>query len=387
MRDLTQCRADIDKVDSAILALLKERLSIAADIAANKLTSGKPIVDAARERSKLSRLCAEAEAMGLPPSMVSSVFRCIMDDTVSFEESHLLQICNGHNLPRKTSIAYLGQTIGTYSHLAALRFVKAFDANPTCRGCSSFDEVIAAVEDGSCEYGVLPIENSSSGGINEVLDLLQLTRCSIVGEIFYKIKHSVLVIPECKRAHIKRLYSHPQPITQCSHWLKEHLPNVEIIYTNSTSEAMNIVAEQQDPHAAAIACEDSAPLYGLHPLYTDLANNKRNYTRFIALSLSPIKVPQNLPAKTSLLFSTKKYVPGSLIAVLNEFSRRKLNLTKLNSRPRELTQSETWEEIFFADVQANLDTAVMQEIIENLKGLTGTLKILGCYPSKETNQK
>ena len=101
------------------------------------------------------------------------------------------------------------------------------------------------------------------------------------------------------------------------------------------------------------------------------------------LSLTPIKVPQNLPAKTSLLFSTKKYVPGSLIAVLNEFSRHELNLTKLNSRPREIAQSETWEEIFYADVQANLDTAVMQSIIEKLKELTGSLKILGCYASQE----
>ena len=215
------------------------------------------------------------------------------------------------------------------------------------------------------------------------MDILQLTKASIVGEVFYKIKHSVLGIPTCDPSKIKRVYSHPQPITQCSRWLKEHLPQVEITYTNSTSEAMQIVSQLNDPEAVAIACEDSAPLYGLHPLYSNLANNKRNYTRFIVLSLTPIKAPQNLPAKTSLLFSTKKYVPGSLIAVLNEFSRHELNLTKLNSRPREIAQSETWEEIFYADVQANLDTAVMQSIIEKLKELTGSLKILGCYASQE----
>lgn len=383
MRDLTQCRADIDKVDAAIIRLLKERLDIAADIAVNKLQAGKPITDLQRERSKLNALCELAEKTGLPPSMASKVFRKIMDDTVSFEQSYLNATHNDQSLGRKVSIAYLGKTAGTYSHLAAMRFLQNYCGEKIFTGCSSFEEVIAAVENGSCEYGALPIENSSSGSINEVLDLLQLTKAHLVGEVFYQIKHSVLGLPGCNPAQLKRIYSHPQPITQCSHWLKENLRDCEIIYTKSTSEAMDLVRQNQDPHAAAIACADSATLYDLQPLFTDLANNKSNYTRFIIIALIPIKVPQNLSAKTSLFFTTKKYVPGSLIAVLNEFSKNNINLVKLNSRPRELVQSETWEEIFFADVQANLDTPVMQQIVENLKQLTGNLKILGCYPSFE----
>ena len=383
MRDLTQCRSAIDEVDSGILKLLKERLDIAADIAANKAAAGSPVVDAERERAKLQKVCAQAEKIGLPPSMAAKIFRLIMDGTVSFEQSFLMQEHHAQTLTRPTSIAYLGKTAGTYSHLAARRFLKNFSGEKTFCGCGSFEEVIKAVEDGRCEYGALPIENSSSGSINDVLDLLQLTKASIVGEVFYRIKHSVLCIPGASADGIKKIYSHPQPFTQCSHWLKEHLPGREVVYCKSTSEAMDLVSRMQDPSCAAIACEDSAGLYGLQPLFTDLANNKNNYTRFIIIAMTPVQVPQNVAAKTTLLFTTQKYVPGSLIAVLNEFSSQQINLVKLNSRPRELIQNETWEEIFYADVQANLDSAKMQMIISRLKDLTGFVKILGCYPSDE----
>lgn len=383
MRDLTQCRADIDRVDNAILELIKERLGIAVDIAQNKLNAGRPIVDKEREQAKLAALCSKAEAIGIPPSMVSKLFRKIMDDTVSYEQTFVMQQCNDKSLERNTAIAYLGKTPGTYSHLAAMRFLQDFGGSKAFHGFSAFEEVISAVESGQCEYGVLPIENSSSGGINDVLDLLQLTKASIVGEVFYQIKHSVLALPGVSLSDIKTIYSHPQPITQCSRWLKSELPDVSVVYTNSTSEAMQLVSQKGDKTCAAIACEDSAELYHLTPLASDLANNKRNFTRFIVISMTPVKVPAPLKAKTSLLFTTKKYTPGSLIAVLNEFSSRGLNLTKLNSRPREFAEAETWEEIFLADIEANLDTALMQEIIEHLKDLTGYLKILGCYPNQE----
>ncbi len=382
MRDLIQCRAEIDKIDQGILDLLRQRLNVAADIAANKVQSGKPIVDKERELDKIKSLCRAAEDIGVPPSMVSRLFRKIMDDTVSYEQSFIMQDQEG-GLMRPTSIAYLGQTAGTYSHLASIRFLREFGGSKKFCGYGAFDEVIAAVESGTCEYGVLPIENSTSGGINEVLDLLQVTRASIVGEVFYQIRHSVLAPAGTGLQQIKTIYSHPQPITQCSRWLKTEMPEVKIVYTNSTSEAMRIVSTKGDPTCAAIACEDSASLYSLQPLASDLANNRHNFTRFIVLSMTPVKVPGSIKAKTSILFTTRKYVPGSLIAVLNEFSCRGLNLTKLNSRPREIAEAETWEEIFLADIEANLDSAGMQEIIENLKDLTGYLKILGCYPNME----
>ena len=146
---------------------------------------------------------------------------------------------------------------------------------------------------------------------------------------------------------------------------------------------MKEVIRLNDPKIAALGSKNAAKFYSLNSLVTDIANNPNNFTRFIVIAMSPIVVPGFVDAKTSIIFTTKKYTPGSLISVLNEFSKNNINLTKLHSRPRERNARETWEEIFFADVEANLDTPVMQNIMDNLKQLTGEIKILGCYPSNE----
>lgn len=383
MPDLSSCRVQIDRIDKALLKLLKERLDVAAEIAACKMDSGKAIVDKEREQHKLNQFAREAAAAGVPAATAVKIMRAIMDETVSYEEGYLLQQHNGGRLTRPVSIAYLGPGAGTYSHLAAIRFLEDFSGDKQFIDCMSFDEVIAQVESGRSEYAILPIENSSSGNINDVMDILQRTRCSIVGEVFYRIEHSVLAVQKVEASAIKTVYSHPQPIAQCSFWLKENLPQAKTVCCESTSAAMRLVSQMQDPSAVAIACQDSASLYNLTPLFSDLANNKRNYTRFIVLSLTPVKVPLNLPAKTSLLFTTHKYKPGSLIKVLNAFSSRSINMTKLQSRPREDVHRETWEEIFFVELEGNIDAPVMQEVIAQIQDVTGYCKILGCYPSQE----
>ena len=165
--------------------------------------------------------------------------------------------------------------------------------------------------------------------------------------------------------------------------IKKHFPHATIHYTSSTSEAMQTVSDLGSGTSAAIASRDSARLFNLVSLKDDIANHKNNYTRFVVLALTPVMVPQNLEAKTSLIFSVQKYAPGSLIAVLDTFSRNGINLIKLNSRPRESETGEIWEEIFFADVLAHLDTPVMQDILHKLKRLTSYLKVLGCYASSD----
>lgn len=216
----------------------------------------------------------------------------------------------------------------------------------------------------------------------------------ITGEIFYPIDHSLLsVVPPPNGENdafdfktIKTIYSHPQPVAQCSKFIKEHLSHANIVYTDSSSEAMSIVKQQNDPSAVALGSKHAACYYSLNSLMSDIANNKNNYTRFIILSKTPVDIPSTMAAKTSILFSTKKYTPGSLISVLNEFYDAKINLTKLYSRPLEAKNRDAWEEIFFADVEANLNTTAMQNIMQKLKDLTGNLKVLGCYLSAEHEQ-
>lgn len=392
MRDLLDCRDAIDDIDNKIMQLLQARQEVARDVAIYKLHHDQGIVDKRREAQKIRTLMDKAIANGISPAMVREIYEKIMAHTVSYEQSYIVDKINGKEFKRSTSVAYLG-TKGTYSHLATHRYFEHYEDRLSETSCSSFDEIVACVEDGTCEYGVLPIENSNSGSINEAVDTMQSMDASIVGEIFYPIDHSILSTVQAPNAEneaidfskIKTIYSHPQPVAQCSKFIKEFLGHAQIIYTNSSSEAMDIVTKLKDDSAIALGSKHAARYYDLHSLVSDIANNKNNFTRFIILSKIPVDIPKTMSAKTSILFSTKKYTPGSLIAVLNEFSQSKINVTKLYSRPLEAKNRDAWEEIFFADVEANLNDPLMQDILLRIKEHTTNLKILGCYLSQEHN--
>ncbi len=382
MNDLATCRDQIDAIDKQILELLKQRQIVAESIAAFKLERNQMLTDRVREQEKLSTLMTASSEIGVSPILINEIYRTVMKHTVSFEQSYVVKSLNEDTLKRDTSVAYLGPR-GTYSHLAACQFLSNYHGQITEYSCSSFAEILSKVESGLAEIGVLPIENSSSGSINESLDLLQLTKSAVVGEHFSPIDHAVLAVEEMDLKLVTDLYTHPQPYTQCSHWIASYIPQAKVHFTSSTSEAMQKVADLGVSTAFAIGSQRSGPYFKLHHLVTDIANNKRNFTRFILLSMTPILVPSNLKAKTSIQFCTKKYLPGSLMTVLGEFSEAKLNVTKLTSRPREDGRAETWEEMFFADIEANINTPIMQTILARLKDLTTTIKVLGCYPSDE----
>lgn len=392
MRDLLSCRDAIDEIDTKIIALLQERQEVVRDVAIYKLHHNQGIVDKRREAQKLSALMDKAINAGISPLMVREIYERIMAHAVSYEQSYIVDKVNGTDIVRSTSVSYLG-TKGTYSHLATHTYFDCYEGRMQEHSCQSFEEIVSKVEDGICEYGVLPIENSNSGSINEAVDTLQGMRASIVGEIIFPIDHSILSTAEAPNGEhnngkvdltkIKTIYSHPQPVAQCSKFLKEHLKDAHIVYTNSSSEAMEKVKSLNDPTVIALGSKHAARYYDLNALVSDIANNKSNYTRFIVISKTPIKVPFTMQAKTSLLFSTKKYEPGSLLRVLNEFSAKNINLTKLYSRPLEIKNREAWEEIFFADVEANIESPQMQEILATITEYTANLKVLGCYISAE----
>lgn len=378
MRDLIQCRNDIDAIDSNILKLFKERMEVATDIAHYKLLHNQGITDTEREMAKLQKLRAQARELGLPTDYISDVYRKIMDHTCAVERQYIISMLNKLDIKRDTSVAYLG-TVGSYSYLAAHKYLNNYRGKVDALGCSTFSEIVQAVETDRCKFGVLPIENSSSGSINDVLDVLQNTSAVFVGELYVNIDHAILGPQNIDISKITDLYSHPQPFSQCSSWIKENLPHAKVHYCKATSEAMQMVADYNNPCHAAIGSHQAASCYNLIPIADNIANNIHNYTRFVIIGMTPITVPNNLAAKTSLSFSVQKYTPGTLIAVLNEFSKAQLNLTKLISRPRLVSGRDTWEEIFFADIEANLASETMQNILDKIRNYTSSLKVLGCY--------
>jgi chorismate mutase/prephenate dehydratase len=225
---------------------------------------------------------------------------------------------------------------------------------------------------------VLPIENTSSGSINEVYDQLQHTRLNIVGELTHPIKHALLVHESVEIAQIKTIYAHPQVFAQCSHFLAE-FGNVEVKTCDSTSDALMKVSELACNHAAAIGSEQSGNFYALKSVKSDLANQKENHSRFIVVASQSIKVPLQVPAKTTVIMSTVQ-TPGALCDALLVLKNNDINLTKLESRP---INGNPWEEMFYVDVEGNIEDGPMQTAFDTLRGMTRYFKVLGCYPVEE----
>ncbi len=273
-------------------------------------------------------------------------------------------------------IAYLGPK-GSYSHIAARQYAaRHFEHLIEC-GCQKFQDIFTQVETGQADYAVLPIENTSSGSINDVYDLLQHTSLSIVGEITNPIDHCVLVATDTDLSQINTVYSHPQPFQQCSQFINR-FPHWKIEYCESTAAAMEKVAQLNSPTAAALGSEAGGALYNLQVLEHNLANQQQNITRFIVLARKAIDVSEQIPAKTTLIMATGQQ-SGALVEALLVLRDHGIIMTKLESRP---INGNPWEEMFYIDVQANLRSDPMQKALADLTPITRSLKVLGCYPSE-----
>ncbi|KTQ68562.1 chorismate mutase, partial [Aureimonas ureilytica] len=273
-------------------------------------------------------------------------------------------------------IAFLGPK-GSYSHRAPRQYAaRHFDSMVEC-GCLKFHDSIKQVENNAADYAVLPIENTSSGSINDVYDLLQQTNLSIVGEMTLPIEHCMLVSGPSDREQIETVYSHPQPFQQSSHFINR-FPHWNIVYTESTAAAMEKVAALNSPKVAAIGSEAGGELYQLRVLERHLANQQQNHTRFIVLARKPIDVSDQISAKTTLIMATGQQA-GALVDALLVLRQHNLIMSKLESRP---INGNPLEEMFYLDVQGNLQSEKMQQALEELRAMTRSLKVLGCYPSE-----
>ncbi|EMW1142142.1 bifunctional chorismate mutase/prephenate dehydratase [Serratia marcescens] len=367
-------RERISALDLKLLALLAERRELAIEVGKTKLHSHRPIRDKERERDLLDALIAAAKPYDLDGFYVTRLFQLIIEDSVLTQQAllqHQLNPVSQHS----ARIAFLGPK-GSYSHLAARQYAaRHFDQLIEC-GCQKFQDIFTQVETGQADYAILPIENTSSGSINEVYDLLQHTSLSIVGELTNPINHCVLIAGDSDLSQIETVYSHPQPFQQCSQFLNS-FPHWKIEYTESTAAAMEKVAKLNSPKVAALGSEAGGALYGLQVLEHNLANQQQNITRFIVLARKAIDVSEQVPAKTTLIMATGQQ-SGALVEALLVLRDNGIIMTKLESRP---INGNPWEEMFYIDVQANLRADAMQKALRDLAPITRSLKVLGCYPS------
>lgn len=371
---LLPLRNKINQLDSKILEILAERREVSTQIIEAKIEANIPVRDLERERSLIKSLIEQGKSYHLDDIFIKRLYQIIFEDSVLLQQKILQEKLNLGTITT-AKVAFLGP-IGSYSHSAARRYASAHLEKMIESSCKTFKDVFEQIEKEVVDYGILPIENSSSGSINEVYDLLQKTNLHIIGELSLPIDHCVLAIADAKLDQIDTIYSHPQPFQQCSNFL-ERYPHWKIVYCDSTSSAIETVAKLNKPNIAAMGNKDGGELYGLQVLDHDFANQKQNITRFIVLSRKPIDVSYQIPAKTTILMKTGQQA-GALVDALSVLRNHNIVMTKLESRP---IHGTPWEEMFYIDLQGNIHSDEMQAALKELASITLYSKVLGCYPS------
>ena len=375
--DMNNLRQSISDLDAQILNLLASRKNMSRDVAKSKKSSTTKVRDQDYEKMLLSQHIQKGEAMGLDAHYVVELFNTIIQDSVRTQHDELQADANPQLAADINRVSFLGDQ-GSYSHQAVQKYFARRKGKLQETGCSSFKQVVEMVENEQADYGILPLENSTSGSINDVYDIMQYTSLSIVGEIVQPIEHCLLTAhPDVKAEDIKTIYVHPQVYAQCSLYLAG-MSNVAVEYVDSTSTAMQRVEEDNNHSSAAIGGLGGYMKYNLHVTESDLANQKENHTRFIVLARKPQDVALNVPAKTSLIFSCR-HKAGALVDALVILKNNGLNLLKLESRP---VPGNQWEEMFYIDISANIADEDVAATLEELRQSARYMKVLGCYPDE-----
>lgn len=265
-------------------------------------------------------------------------------------------------------VAFQGER-GAYSESAVYSF---FDTSAEVKPCRTVSDVFTSVEKKEADYGVVPIENSSEGSVNQTYDQFLLYDLKVCGETILKISHCLISNPNTELDSIQTVYSHPQALAQCRNFL-ENL-GCEMIPSYDTAGSVKMLKEKKLPEAAAIASEMAAEIYGMKILLKGIEDNPNNYTRFFVLSHDDS--PPSGSDKTSIIFSTK-HVPRALYHALEEFATRNINLTKIESRP---TKQKPWEYNFYLDFEGHQSEKRCQDALTALKKKTVFVKWLGSYP-------
>lgn len=382
MDELIQLRDKIDEIDSQLLPLFIERMKVCGHVAEYKRRVGKPIFDAEREKAVLENKVKKTSEM---KNEVHDFFNSIMtisrvrqskilsDSENRIHSADLLK--KSEPIKENPKVVYFGSE-GAYSEEAAIGF---FGENCDRFYASRFEDAYTALNEEKADYAVLPIENSSTGTISEVIDLLVKYGLYIVGEIYVPIRHCLMGIKGSSLSDIKTVYSHEQAFLQCSNFLNS-LSGVTHEEYYSTALSARMVADSGDPSKAAIAARRSARLYGLEILAEDINNSNGNTTRFAVISKAP-RIDSNCD-KISVMF-TLKHESGELARVLDAFARGGLNLMKLESRPiaDRTVNGKPFEYRFYADYTGCLSDDEVRSITDAAVEETQDFRILGNYRS------
>ncbi|MCR4605567.1 MAG: prephenate dehydratase [Eubacterium sp.] len=378
MVDLLDSRKKIDEIDEQIVKLYEKRMAVAGDVAEYKLQTGKKVYDKEREDSKLETLCAMVDDK-FNKRAVKELFTQIMSVSRKYQygimsrEGYLSEFSKCDIDLSKTKNVYYFGVPGSYTQ-AAMK--KIFGDEVEGISEKTFRGVMEAVADGRAEYGVLPIENSSTGGISANYDIIPEYDNYIVGQKVMKIEQCLLGLPGTKEEDIKIVYSHPQGIMQCRNYLEKR-DDIKSVDYDSTAAAAKKVQKDGDTHQGAIASKTAAKEYGLEIIREGIQDNSYNKTRFIVLSKNATFSDDS--DKISLCIELP-HTSGSLYRILSHFLFNDLNLTLIESRP---IPGRTWEYRFFIDVEGNIKDPAVENALLGIREEAALFKVLGNYKEYE----
>jgi chorismate mutase / prephenate dehydratase len=351
---LSALRTQIDSIDQQILHLLNQRAQCAIEVARTKLAEGETgsFYRADREAQVLRQI-KENNPGPLGAKAAQHLFREIMSACLALEKPLL--------------VAYLGPE-GTFTQQAALKhFGHAIEAVPE----ASIPDIFHAVENGACQFGVVPVENSTEGVIAHTLDRFMTSSLQICGEVELRV-HQNLLSHAQQLGDIDEVYSHQQSLAQCRHWLNRHLPHAAVTAVSSNAEAARLAA--QNPRKAAIAGSMAAELYQLPVQQAHIEDQTDNTTRFIVIGhQQPNATGQD---KTSLLVSADNQ-PGALHRILSPFADYGISMVHIESRP---SRQGLWEYVFFIDIEGHRQDDAVAQALQALELNSKVLKVLGSYP-------
>ncbi len=373
--DLLKLRDQIDEIDSRIVELYEKRMDVCAQVARYKIENGKKVFDRQREMEKLAKVKSLTHN-AFNSHGIEELFEQIMAMSRKLQYGLLTESGSGARLPfigveeletAKARVVFQGAE-GAYSHMAMMRYfgeqVKSFHVD-------TFREAMSAIDEGSADFAVLPIENSTAGIVSEIYDLLVEFENYIVGEQIIKIEHCLLGVPGSRMEDIKTVYSHPQSLMQSARFLANH--SWQQISMRNNAFAAGKVAKEGDKTQAAIASALASEIYGLSVLERGINQEENNSTRFIIVTNQ--KIFKKDASRISICFEVP-HRSGSLYHMLSHFIYNNLNMTKIESRPIE---DRNWEYRFFVDFEGNLADPAVKNALRGLRDEARNMKILGNY--------
>ncbi len=373
--DLSEIRKQLDECDGEIVKLFEKRMQLSEEVAASKLESGKGVLDKDREKEKLAKVSSMVSGE-LNEEGVKELFRLLMSMSRKLQYKKLLESGRHISIPfvpvddiaeGSPRVVFQGDE-GAYSQLAMKKY---FGDDVDCIHVPTFRAAMTTISEGSADYAVLPIENSTAGIVSEIYDLLAEYENYIVGEQIIKIEHCLMGVKGADISGIKTVFSHPQSLMQSARFLEKH--DWKLISMPNNAFAARKVSSDGDKSQAAVASSLAAEIYGLDILERGINSEDNNSTRFIIVTNR--KVYRKDAGKISLCFELP-HESGALYNCLGHFIFNGLNITKIESRPIE---GRTWEYRFFLDFDGNLSDPSVRCALTGLREEAKYLRVLGNY--------